>query len=66
MSKYQNIINLFQNTSKQPCKYKTKNYNEIDDDSRGMYKTNSQIKFKTACYGNYISFKHSRGRSSCN
>ena len=31
----------------QPCKFTTRNWFEINDDSRGTYNTNSQIKFKT-------------------
>ena len=43
---YQKIINLLDNTSNQPSKFRTKSWFEIYDDSRGMYNTNSQIKFK--------------------
>ena len=35
------------NTSNQPSKFKTKNWVEINDESRGNYSTNSQSKFKT-------------------
>ena len=45
--KYQKIINLLDNTPNQPNKFRTKNWVEINDDSRGAYNTNSQIKFKT-------------------
>ena len=31
----------------QPFKFKTKNWSGINDDSRGLYNTNSKIKFKT-------------------
>ena len=31
----------------QRFKFRTKNWVEINDDSRGAYNTNSQIKFKT-------------------
>ena len=34
---YQKIINLLDNTSNQPSKFKTKNWVEINDESRGMY-----------------------------
>ena len=44
----QKIINLLDNTSNQPSKFRTKNWVEINDDSRGTYNTNNQIKFKTA------------------
>ena len=43
---YKKIINLLDNTRNQN-KFRTKNWVEINDDSRGTYKTNSQIKFKT-------------------
>ena len=38
---YQKIINLLNNTPDQPPKFKTKNWVEINDDSRGTYNTNS-------------------------
>ena len=44
---YQKILNLFDNTSHQPSKFRTKNWVEINDESRGTYNTNGQIKFKT-------------------
>ena len=43
---YQKIINLLYNTPSQPYKFRTKNWVEINDDSRGNYNPNSQIKFK--------------------
>ena len=44
---YQKIINLLDNTPNQLSKFRTKNWVEInDDDSRGTYTTNSQIKFE--------------------
>ena len=45
---YQKIINLLDNTPNKPTKFTTKNWLEINDDSRGTYNTNSQIKFKTS------------------
>ena len=39
--------NLLDNTSNQPTTFRTKSWVEINDDARGMYNTNSQIKFKT-------------------
>ena len=45
--KYQKIINLLDNTSNQPSKFRTKIWVEINGKSRGTYNTNSQIKFKT-------------------
>ena len=35
------------NTPSQPSTFRTKNWVEINDDSQGMYNSNSQIKFKT-------------------
>ena len=45
---YQNIINLLGITSNQPSKFRTRNWVEINDESRGTCSTNSQIKFKTS------------------
>ena len=44
---YQKIANLRDHTSKQPSKFRTRNWVEINDESRGAYNVNSQIKFKT-------------------
>ena len=41
------MTNLLDNVSNQPSKFKTKNWVEINDESRGGYNVNSQIKFKT-------------------
>ena len=35
MMGYQKIINLLENTPNQPTKFRTKNWVEINDDSRG-------------------------------
>ena len=43
---YQKIVNLLDNASNQPSKFRTRNYVEINDDSRGTY-TNADIKSKT-------------------
>ena len=43
---YQKIANLLDNASNQPSKFRTRNWVEINDDSRGNY-ANSDIKFKT-------------------
>ena len=45
---YQKIVNLIHDASIQTSKFKTKNRIEINDESRGTYNVNSQIKFKTA------------------
>ena len=42
------MINLLDNTPNQPTKYGTKDWVEINDDSRGTYNTDSQIQFKTS------------------
>ena len=44
---YQKIANLIEDTSNQPSKFRTKTWVEINDESRGTYNVNSQIKFKT-------------------
>ena len=44
---YQKIANLIDETPNQPSKFRTKNLVEINDESRGAYNINSQIKFKT-------------------
>ena len=43
---YRKIANLSDNTSNQPSKFRTRNWAEINDDSRGTY-TDADIKFKT-------------------
>ena len=45
---YQKIINLLDNAPNQPTRFRTKNWVEINNDSRGTYNTNSQIKFKAS------------------
>ena len=44
---YQKIANLIDDTSNQPSKFRTRNWIEINDESRGTYNVGSQIKFKT-------------------
>ena len=44
---YQKIANLLDDSSSQPSKFKRKNWVEINEESRGTYNINSQIKFKT-------------------
>ena len=46
--KYQKIANLLNNKWSQPCKLKTGNWIEINDEARGTYSPNKQIKFKTS------------------
>ena len=44
---YQEIASLLDDESNKSSKFKTKNWVEINDESRGTYNANSQIKFKT-------------------
>ena len=44
--KCQKIINLLDDTPNQPSKFRTKNWAEINADTREMCNSNSQIKFK--------------------
>ena len=44
---YQKIANLLNDESNQSCKFRTRNWVEINDESRGTY-TSNDIKFKTA------------------
>ena len=44
---YQKIINLLDNTSNQLSKFRTKNWIEINDQSREVYNTKGDIRFKT-------------------
>ena len=45
---YQKVRNLLDNTSNQQYKFRTVNCVEINDDTRGIYNPNSQIKLKTS------------------
>ena len=55
---YQKIVNQLENTPNQPSKFGTHNSVKVNDESRGIYNINSQIKFKTSmltsslCYCN--------------
>ena len=42
---YQKIANLLDNAPNQPSKFRTRNWFEVNDNSRGTY-TNADIKFK--------------------
>ena len=44
---YQKIANVIHDASNQPFKFRTRNLVEINDESRGEYNVNSQIKLKT-------------------
>ena len=41
---YQKITNLIEDTSNQPSKFRTKNWIEINDESRGTYNVKSIAK----------------------
>ena len=45
---YQKIANLLSSASNQPSKFRAKNWVEINDESRRLCTTGSDIKFKTA------------------
>ena len=45
---YQKITNMSDNTPNQLTKFRTRYWVEINDDTRGTFNTNSQIKFKTS------------------
>ena len=44
---YQKVEHLIDDASNQPFNFRTRNWVEINDESRGAYNVNSQIKFKT-------------------
>ena len=45
---YEKIINLLDDTTNQPSKFRRRYLVEINDQSRGNYGKNNQIKFKTS------------------
>ena len=45
---YQKVINMLENTSNQPSKFREKSWVEINDDSSGICSTGIQIKFKSS------------------
>ena len=47
MIEYQKIANLVDDASNQHSKFKTNTWVEINDDLKGTYNVNSQIRFKT-------------------
>ena len=44
---YQKIANLLNDGSNKPSKFRKRNWVEINDDVRGIYSPNKQIRFKT-------------------
>ena len=47
--KHEKIMNLLDNASNQPSKFRTKNWVEMNDESRGGYTTGSDINLKLQC-----------------
>ena len=45
---YQKIVNLLDTESNQPSKFRTRNWVEINDESRGEYSSDKLIRFQTA------------------
>ena len=45
---YQKMIKFLKNTPNQSSKFRTKKWVEVNDESRGTYNVNSQIKSKTS------------------
>ena len=45
---HQKIANLLNDESNQPSKFTTRNWVEINDEARGTYSSNKQIKFKAS------------------
>ena len=41
------MTNLLDSASNQPSKFRTRNWVEVNDDIRGAYSPNKQIRFKT-------------------
>ena len=68
---YQKIANLLNNGSNKPSKFRTKNWVEINDDVRGVYSPNKQIRFKTAMLRSSLcdysdAYIHRKGNISVN
>ena len=52
---HQKVINLLDYTPHQPCKFRTGNWVEINDDSRGNYNINNQIRFRASMWRSILS-----------
>ena len=69
---YQKIANLIDdNTLNELSKFKRRNWIEINDESRGAYNVNSQIKFKTTMLKSSLcdysdAYIHAKGTISVN
>ena len=55
---YQKIANLLNDSSNKPSKFRTKNWVGINDEARGTYSPNKQIKIKTAMLVDAITSMH--------
>ena len=44
---YQKIINLLDDTTNQPSKFRKRNWIKLNDESKGVYSAGSDIKFQT-------------------
>ena len=53
-SEISKIINLLDNTQNEPSKFRTRNWVEINDESRGTSNKNNHIKFKTPMIRSYL------------
>ena len=51
--KNQKIVNLLDDTTNQPSKFRTRNWVEINDESKGKY-DNSNIRFKISMIGSNL------------
>ena len=47
-NEYQKIANLLNDESNKPSKFRTRNWVEINDEARGTYSPNKQIKIETS------------------
>ena len=50
MKEYQKVINFLDNALNQLCKFRTKKSIKVNDQSRGVFKTNSGIRLKTTIF----------------
>ena len=53
---YKKIMNYLDKTNNQPSKLKTKNYVEVNDESRRRYNTGGKMKFKTTMLNAFDQF----------
>ena len=51
---YQKIANLLDNEKNQPSKFRTRNWIQINNESRGTQPLNNPIKFKTPMLGSCL------------